>query len=459
MGSPVDDVAGKLQSTLASFVKENRLPGATAGIVHDGELVWTGSTGFSDIASRRVADARTMHRVASITKTFTATALVQLRDDGALGLDDPLVAHLPEVADAQPAAGPIEAVTLRLLLAHQSGFQSEPPRTDVTTGVYEGDAATNLARASEFGTRVPVATQEKYSNLGYQLLGEVVARRSGMTYADFVRTRITEPLGMSRTVLGRLTPELEADAATPYAGRWLTDELSPVTDPLDMVSSEGGLWSCVEDLARWAAFWSEKDDDAAHVGVLSHLSRKEMRTPRYLSDEAWTSAFGLGWYGVRKDDVIWIQHGGSLFGFRSLVAFDPKTRVGAVGLINGMGMPGELTMSLAAIARTAVGEAAPVLEPSAPTPSAYTDLLGIYVEPERFGETLSVEWRDGALVIHDAADPRDLGLTPTSDPLVFDVEAGFRPSGEPCRFERGADGRIRSMWIGGGSYRRMHPAD
>ena len=130
MGSPVDDVAGKLQSTLASFVKENRLPGATAGIVHDGELVWTGSTGFSDIASRRVADARTMHRVASITKTFTATAVVQLRDDGAVGRDDPLVAELPEVADALPAAGPIEAVTLRLLLSHQSGFQSEPPRTD-----------------------------------------------------------------------------------------------------------------------------------------------------------------------------------------------------------------------------------------------------------------------------------------------------------------------------------------
>ncbi|MFN8159121.1 MAG: serine hydrolase domain-containing protein [Candidatus Nanopelagicales bacterium] len=459
MGSPVEDVAGKLQSTLATFVKDNRLPGATAGIVHDGALVWTGSTGFSDIASRRVADARTMHRVASITKTFTATAIVALRDDGVLGLDDPLVEHLPEVAAAQSAAGPIEAVTLRLLLAHQSGFQSEPPRTDFTVGVYEGDAATNLARASEFGTRVPVATQEKYSNLGYQLLGEVVARRSGMAYGDFARMRITEPLGMTRTVLGHLTPELEGDAATPYAGRWLTDELSPVTDPLDMVSAEGGLWSCVEDLARWAAFWTEEDDDASHVGVLSHLSRKEMRTPRYLGDEEWTTAFGLGWYGVRKDDVIWVQHGGSLFGFRSLVAFDPKTRVGAVGLINGMGLPGALTMSLGAIAREAVAAAAPTLEPAKATPAAYADLLGLYIEPERFGEMLTVEWRDGSLVIHDAADPRDLKLTATDDPLVFDVEPGFRPSGEPCRFERGADGRIRSMWIGGGSYRRLHPAD
>ena len=124
-----------------------------------------------------------------------------------------------------------------------------------------------------------------------------------------------------------------------------------------------------------------------------------------------------------------------------------------------MGLPGALTMSLGAIAREAVAAAAPTLEPAKPTPPAYADLLGLYIEPERFGEMLTVEWRDGSLVIHDAADPRDLKLTATGDPLVFDVEPGFRPSGEPCRFERGSDGRIRSMWIGGGSYRRLHPAD
>ncbi|HET7902336.1 MAG TPA: serine hydrolase domain-containing protein [Candidatus Nanopelagicales bacterium] len=459
MGSPVEDVAPKLQSTLASFVKDNRLPGATAGVVHDGALVWTGSAGFSDIASRRVADAQTLHRVASITKTFTATAIVALRDDGLLGLDDPLVAHLPEVAAAQTSAGPIEAVTLRLLLSHQSGFQSEPPGTDWAVGIYEGDAAANLARAAEFGTRVPVSTQEKYSNLGYQLLGEVVSRRSGVPFGEFVRARITEPLGMSRTFLGHLPDDLAGQAATAYRGRWLSDDLQPVTEPLEMVSSEGGLWSCVEDLARWAAFWLEKDDDDSHVGVLNHLSRKEMRTPRYLADEEWTRAYGLGWYGVRKDDVIWVQHGGSLLGFRSLVAFDPKTRVGAVGLINGMGLPAALTMSLAAIARTAVSEAAPTLEASAPLPAAYADLLGLYAEAEIFGELIRVEWRNGALVLHDPDDPPDLELSATDDPLVFDVEPGFRPSGEPCRFERGADGRIRSMWIGGGSYRRLHAAD
>ena len=457
MGSPVEDVAAKLSSTLASYVKEHRLPGATAGVVHDGRLVWTGSAGFADVAARRPADARTLHRVASITKTFTATAIVALRDDGLLSLDDPLVVHLPEVAAAVPEAGPVEAVTLRLLLAHQSGFQSEPPGTDWTVGRYEGDAAANLLRAHEFGTRVPVATQEKYSNLGYQLLGEVVARVSGTSYAEFVRTRITEPLAMTRTVLGPLPAELEGDAATAYGGRWMSDELVPVAEPLDMVSSEGGLWSCVEDLARWAAFWLEKDDDDTHVGVLAHRSRREMRTPRYLGDEEWTQAFGLGWYGVRKDDVIWVQHGGSLLGFRSSVCVDPKERVGAVALINGMGLPGALSMSLGAIAREAVREAGPVIEPPPAMPAAYADLLGIYAVPEVFAESIRVEWRDGELALVDPDAP-PLVLHATDDPLVFDVEPGSRASGEPCRFERGADGRIRSLWIGGGSYWRLHPA-
>jgi CubicO group peptidase (beta-lactamase class C family) len=458
VNDPVEGISAKLQTMLAGYVKEHRLPGATAGVVHDGRLVWSGSAGFADVGSRVVADPSTLHRIASITKTFTATAILQLRDDGVLGLDDPAVEHIPELAAAQPIAGPIEAVTLRLLLAHQSGFQSEPPGTDWSVGRYEGDVLTNLARAAEIGTRVPVATQEKYSNLGYQVLGEVVARRSGVSFAEHLRVRITEPLGMTRTVLGSLPPHLVADQATAYSGRWMSDELDVVTVPLEMTSSEGGLWSCVDDLARWAAFWLERDADDSHVGVLSHATRREMRTPRYLGDEAWTSAFGLGWYGVRKDDVVWVQHGGSLLGFRSSVCFDPGERVGAVVLINGMGIPGAIAMSLGATARTALLEAEPVIAPPARMPLAYADLLGVYAQAEIFAELVRVEWRDGALALVQPDAPA-IELLPTADPDEFSVEPGNRASGEPARFQRADDGRVRRLWIGGGSYARLHALD
>jgi CubicO group peptidase (beta-lactamase class C family) len=458
MFDPVESISAKLQSTLADYVKEHRLPGATAAVVHDGRLAWSGSAGFSDVASRVAADPSTLHRVASITKTFTATAILQLRDDGLLGLDDPVVAHIPELAAAQPAAGPIEAVTIRLLLAHQSGFQSEPPGTDWSSGRYEGDVRVNLSRVAEIGTRVPAATQEKYSNLGYQMLGEVVARLSGRSYAEHVRARITEPLSMTRTRLDPLPADLVADQATAYSGRWMSDELTPVPEPLGMVSSEGGLWSCVDDLARWAAFWLEKDDDVRHVGVLPHATRREMRTPRYLADDTWTSAFGLGWYGVRKDDVVWVQHGGSLLGFRSSVCFDPKDRVGAVVLINGMGTPGALAMSLGGLARAAVLEAEPGISPPAPMPPAYADLVGVYADTGVFAELVRIEWRDGALALVDPDAPT-IELAPTDEPDLFRVQPGVRASGEPARFERAEDGRVRRFRIGGGAYSRLHPLD
>ena len=458
MTDPVESVSARLQAALAAFVKEHRLPGATAGVVHDGHLVWSGSTGFADVAHRVVADPSTLHRVASITKTFTATAILQLRDDGLLGLDDPVVGHVPELAAAQPVAGPIEAVTLRLLLAHQSGLQSEPPGTDWSVGRYEGDVLVNLARAAEIGTRVAVATQEKYSNLGYQVLGEVVARVGGTSYAEHVRSRITEPLGMTRTGLDPLPDDLVADQATAYGARWMSDDLTAVSEPLEMRSSEGGLWSCVDDLARWAAFWLEKDDDDTHVGVLAHRTRREMRTPRYLADDAWTSAFGLGWYGVRKDDVVWIQHGGGLLGFRSMVCFEPQEGVGAIVLINGMGRAGAIAMALGDIARAAVLEAEPVVVVPAALPSAYADLLGLYAEAEVFGELVRVEWRDATLAV-TAPDEPTIELRPTEDPDVFDVAPGNRASGEPARFERAADGRVRRFWIGGGSYGRLHTID
>lgn len=150
--------------------------------MHEGELAWAGGVGFADRASRRHSDPKTLYRIASITKTFTATAVMQLRDAGSLSLDDPAVAYLPVLAAVQSPLGPIESLTIRRLLSHESGLQSEPPGTNWSDVLYEHDPARTLARAAEIVTRVPVHTQWKYSNLAYQLLGEIVSRVSGTPY-------------------------------------------------------------------------------------------------------------------------------------------------------------------------------------------------------------------------------------------------------------------------------------
>jgi CubicO group peptidase (beta-lactamase class C family) len=443
MAGPVEGAQARLLSTMATFVADARLSGATAGIVHLGEPVWTGSVGFADIATERIATPLTLHRIASITKTFTATAVLQLRDGGALDLDDPVVVHVPE-AVALVSTGPVESITLRRLLSHESGLQGEPPGSDWAHGIYEGDVRRTLERAGDLTQAVPPNTQTKYSNHGYQILGEVVARRSGLSFQEYVRTHILDPLGMARTTFDPSADGLLDDVATPYLGRWMSDELRLAPES-PMSSSEGGLWSCVDDLVRWVSFALETDDDSGHPGVLSVATRREMHRPRYLTDEEWTSAFGLGWYGVRKDDVIWVQHGGSLFGYQSNVCFDPKNRVGAVVLLNNMGEAAALAMSLAAIARTAVVEAGPVVRRPRPLPASYADLVGVYADAEFFGELLHVEWRDDVLCVVFPDRPGYLPeLAPTADPDTFVVGAGYRWSGEQVRFLRGEDGRVRS---------------
>ncbi len=149
MPSPAAEPAQKYEATAAAFVKENRLPGAAVGIVHEDKLVWSKGIGFADVKKKRPADTKTLYRIASITKTFTATAVMQLRDEGRLTLDDPrrhVSARAGERAEHVRAhRGP----TIRRLLSHESGLQSEPPDADFSLVMYESEAATNLGRAAD----------------------------------------------------------------------------------------------------------------------------------------------------------------------------------------------------------------------------------------------------------------------------------------------------------------------
>jgi D-alanyl-D-alanine carboxypeptidase len=448
MTSPVAKITDELEARAAAFVKEHRLPGAAVGVVHGDDLAWSAGVGFSDVASRRAPDVSTLYRIASITKTFTGTAIMQLRDRGLLDLDDPIVAHVPELGGA---SGRIEHVTIRRMLSHESGLTSEPPGTDWSTLTYEGLIERNLERVAEIGTRIPPNMQQKYSNLGYQLLGEVVARVSETSYVDYVRSAILEPLGMAGTWFEPLPAEALASCATGYDARWLTDELG-VADLSMMVWAEAGLWSCVGDLARWIAFQFSEDSP-----VLSAASLKEMHTARYLGNEDWTEAWGISWYAARKDGVTWVQHSGGMHGFITNVCFDPKERVGAIALFNGIKEANELSVELAAMARVAVVATGPAIDVPTPTPAAFRALLGLYLNRD-FGEVISLEWRDGRLVFVDPTDPDwRPTLTPTEDPDVFTVDAGERQSGERVIFGRTNDGRVSSVLIAAGTWLRLDP--
>ena len=455
----VAELASTFAARVASFVKEQRLPGASAGVVVGDRLVWSGGYGFADVARREPPDARTLFRIASITKTFTATAILQLRDEGRLDLDDPVDAHIPELKASASPFGSFGSVTLRRLLSHESGLVGDPPETDWTLRRYEGDVGSNLRRAGDIATTVPPNTQQKYSNLGYQLLGEVVARVSDGPYVEYVQANILVPLGLGSTSFEPLTDDMAARRAVGYDARWMSDELEEAL-PAPTVFAEGGLWSCIEDLGRWiAANLREDGGDRGAGQVLAGPTLKEMHRPRYLGDEAWTEAWCIGWYAHRKDDVIWVRHGGGLPGFITDVCFERTAKVGAIALLNGDGPASELAIQLGAIALEAARRAPNPAEPPGAMPRAYRDLLGLYAAPAD-GLLRRVEWRDGELALIDPDAPtwRPI-LEPDGHPDRFVVSAGWRESGEPVVFERRLDGRVYRVVVGPESLARFDPVD
>jgi CubicO group peptidase (beta-lactamase class C family) len=460
MGSPVGALAERFEQTVAAFVKAHRLPGAAAGVVHGDELVWSGGYGYADVARRSAPDVRTMYRIASITKTFTGTAILQLRDEGMLHLDDPAVAYLPELKDAASPFGLIETVTIRRLLSHESGLMGDPPGTDWTKDIYESSPEVNLRRVADIGTRVPPNTQQKYSNLAFQLLGEIVGRISGVPYEAYVRANILEPLELTSTDFGPLRDDLASRAAIGYRGRWMNDEFTPADRMKDFPAAEGGLWSCVEDLARWlSAQFAEDGGERGGAQILAGRTLKEMHRPRYIGNDAWTEAWCIAWYAVRKDDKVWIQHSGGLPGFISNACFRVQEKVGAIALLNGIAEATELSIALGELAREAATAAPVPAEPPAQMPAAFADLLGLYADP---AEALLVrcEWRDGKLTF---VEPNEAEWRPTlaagEDADRFTVEPGVRESGETVAFHRRADGRVSSVSIGPFSLSRFDPVD
>jgi CubicO group peptidase (beta-lactamase class C family) len=464
MTGPVAGGAEQFEAKLVSFIRENRLYGAAAGVVHGGELVWSGGAGFADLAAGRLSGPDVLYRIASITKTFTGTAILQLRDAGKLDLDDPVVKWVPELADsASPET--IGGVTIRRLLSHESGLVSEPPGTDFMTSrpSYQGVAARNLERVGEIFTAVPPNTQLKYCNLGYQLLGEIVSRVGEIPYPQYVTERILTPLQMSSTGFEPLDPALSQRRAVGYSGRAFSDELA-VAPSMPPVWAEGGLWSTVADLGRWLSFQL-----AAHPGppgserqvadspVLSAVTRREMHKPRYLSDEEWSRAWGVSWYSVRNDDVTWVQHSGGLPGYTSNACFDRQTLVGAIVLVNGEADAATLAMALGAQARE-LAEAAPAgLEAPGPMPADLQPLLGLYA-PADMSFLVRIEWRDGKLAVVAGDGPGEImPVERGTEASSFVVAPGFRQSGEPLVFRRREDGAVTSMLMGGGSLVRLDP--
>ena len=147
---------------------------------------------------------------------------------------------------------------------------------------------------------------------------------------------------MTATSLDPLAARLRARRARGYEPRFLSDELELAPEEVNVFGAEGGLWSCVDDLARWLS--CQLADDPK---IIEKRTLEEMHKPRYLTDDEWLSAWCIGWYARRREDVVWIMHSGGYYGFITGACFEPKEKVGAIALVNGIGNAPELALQLA----------------------------------------------------------------------------------------------------------------
>ncbi|HVR63821.1 MAG TPA: serine hydrolase domain-containing protein, partial [Polyangia bacterium] len=299
-----------LESYFAGQRTAHQLPSLAAGVVIDGELAFAKGFGARDLGGTQPVDADTVYRIGSITKTFTSLAILNLRDQGKLALDDPAVRHLPELAALRYPTADSPPITIRHLLTHASGL----PRV----GAFNYAQADHDVTEAEMLAALPgtvlmfaPGTRSLYSNFGVSLLGPLITRVAGTPYRDYVTRAILTPLGMTAS---RWTEaDVPADRrATAY--RRDGGQLQPVAHwRLGASEAAGGLYSSVRDLARYVAFqlaaYPPRDDPEA--GPVRRASVREAHTAAALvglrvepahdgadsppSLSATASAIGLAW--------------------------------------------------------------------------------------------------------------------------------------------------------------------
>jgi CubicO group peptidase (beta-lactamase class C family) len=357
---------------------EARIPSLAAAVFANGETVCQLALGLADAESGEEATPNHQYGIASITKTFVAAAILQLRDAGELELDDSLSRHLPEVAHGE--------LRLREMLAHASGLQREPPG-EIWETMVAPSRDELLAGLADAERVLPPNVEWHYSNLAYALLGEVVARISGVELERYVEERLLAPVGLAST---GWTPELPA---RPYYVEPYSDVVA-VEAALEMrgTSAAGGLWSTAGDLARWGSFLLDPDPS-----ILSSESAAEMPNVQAMVDNAgWTSAHGLGLQLWRRGERVFAGHTGGLPGFSSILAWLPKERAGAVVLTATGSWPKliETGLKLAETAADELAAAPDEWRPGEAPPEDVAPLLGRWWSE---GSEFVFSWRGGML--------------------------------------------------------------
>ncbi|MGC4120808.1 MAG: serine hydrolase domain-containing protein [Myxococcales bacterium] len=369
----LEAVLPKLEAAAQEEFAKAALPNLVVGVVADGKLVWSKGFGQRDPAVSEPPDARSLFRIGSITKVVTGVALLMLRDQGKLALDEPAARYVPELGEVLYPTRDSPPITLRNLVTHTSGLprvgKLDYARSD--RDLTEADLVAALAGARlEF---VP-GTKTSYSNLAMAVAGLAVARVSGMPYERFVQEKVFAPLGIANAAFQGTAVDPKRLAAG-HKGNTAPFQPVPASAHwrLGAGAAMGGLYLDLEDFARLAAFelsaWPPRDEPDA--GPLSRASLRESQLPAGYGLAS--PGFGINW-GVLDDPKLGhvVTHTGSTEDYSASIRLLPRRGLGVL-VLTGCGdsdRASNLGKTLLNLAFDAAPPPAPTLSP------AYEVVLG-----------------------------------------------------------------------------------
>lgn len=424
------------------------LPGIVVGVVADQQLVWSQGFGYADVERKVPMTPDVKFRMASHSKLFTATSIMQLRERDKVRLDDRVTRHLPWFK-VKPAGDDDGAITIEQLLSHASGLPREAGDHWTT---YEFPTADQL-RALMPAREAPYAPQVrwKYSNLAYTVAGMVVESASGERWADYVQRHIFDPLGMTSSSVDKDVPGL----AQGY-GRRLPDgsrERFPFVDARGMAAATG-ITSTVGDMAKFVSAQFRRGPMGGDR-ILGTASLREMHRVRNL-ESTWTSGNAIGFAVSRVGDKTYVGHGGGYPGFTTQTLIDLDGKVGVIVLTNSWDSdPSAIALQL----MKSVGEA--VAKASAAKPAVvawdpqWARFAGLYRSAT--GDSQIVLLNDRLVMI--TPNGTTLDNPSTLEPIGggrfrFGAHTGGGAVGEVVRFAE-ESGRVVRMYVGDGYSERI----
>ena len=395
----VPKAATILDERMAQAASTHSIPVVSYGLLLGGELVHRGSVG--ELPPERAASCP--FRIASMTKSFTAATLLLLRDDGLLSLDTPLVDVLPWTRSiGLPATSP--PLRISHLLTMTAGFPTDDPWGDRQESLPIEEFDVLVAAGLTFCR--PPGLEFEYANIAYALLGRVIAAVTGQDYREVVRERLLDPLGMQASTFDVASTLDRVIGMHPVA----SGLVAQAEGPAGAFSPMGGLWSTVDDLAKWIAFLEGAWSDAPDVGPLSRWSRREMQRGHVAVGRDPDGSFGSYGMGMHVSDHPdlgrFIHHSGGYPGYGSHMRWHPDSRWAVTALANRTYAPMRLVCAQA-LSEIVADEAAEAARMRA--------IDRLWPQTERamdVAEALLADWDDAAL---DAIAAMNLDLDQSRD--------------------------------------------